>query len=211
MYPHKAFLDRFKPSKAKRSWHGAMELMRRGIDTAQAVAYFEKIDDRSLKQNFYICDFVTAETTIGQIFTAFANGETSYLGLTKENVFQQFALFCNNMHTRLVFFRDFSGGNILVNHHNGQLSFSLIDTARLRTFNLTPFLVKYRIADLTRACHKLDWPNRTRMMQIYLGLTGRQFNWQHQLSFHLYDIKVGLKRRIGRKGIKRLIKWFKGA
>lgn len=52
MYPHKAFLDRFKPSKAKRSWNGAMELMRRGIATAHPVAYFEKIGDTTLKTEF---------------------------------------------------------------------------------------------------------------------------------------------------------------
>ncbi|MDP3677656.1 MAG: hypothetical protein Q8R23_01030, partial [Methylotenera sp.] len=42
MYPHKAFLDRFKPSKAKRSWNGAVELLRRGVNTAHPVAFFEQ-------------------------------------------------------------------------------------------------------------------------------------------------------------------------
>lgn len=211
MYPHKALLDRFKPSKAKRSWNGAMELMRRGIATAQPVAYFEKVGDTTCKQNFYICEFVQSDCTIGQIFSAFAQGETTFLGLEAEEIYLQFAQFCHKMHGRLVYFRDFSGGNILVTIlPDKKLGFSLIDTARLHSFNTTPFPIKYRIADLTRACHKLTWAGRERFMQVYFALSGRQFTWQHKLPFYLYDVKVGLKRTIGRKGWKRLAKRLKG-
>jgi hypothetical protein len=211
MYPHKAFLDRFKPSKAKRSWNGAIELLRRGIGTAQPIAYFEKADDKTLKQNFYICEHVQADFSIGEIFAAFARGESSYHGLTPETVYKQFAQFCQNMHGRLVYFRDFSGGNILVKQdQNKQLSFSLIDTARLRTLEAPPFPMQYRMADLVRACHKLHKAGRERFMQIYLGLNGKQFGRQAKLAFFLYDYKVKLKRTIGRKGIKKLIKRIKG-
>ena len=209
MYPHKAFLDRFKPSKAKRSWNGAMELMRRGITTAQPVAYFEKTGDTTLKQNFYVCDFVKADCTIGKIFSAFSHGESSFLGITPEVVFTQFAEFCHKMHSRGIHFRDLSGGNILVNIlPENKLQFSLIDTARIHSY-AHGIPLKLRIADLTRACQKLDWSGRTRFMQIYLARSGRKFTWQNKLQFHLYDFKVRSKRTFGRKGIKRLIKRFK--
>jgi hypothetical protein len=209
MYPHKAFLDRFKPSKAKRSWNGAMELMRRGVGTAQPVAYFEKIGDNTLKQNFYICEFVKADANIGQIFSAYSKGDHDYLGLDPESVYTQLAHYCHTMHSRGIHFRDLSGGNILVNvAANNSLSFSLIDTARIHAFN-HGIRFNLRIADLTRACHKLNWAGRKRFMQIYLGFSGRQFTWQNSLQFQLYDIKVSLKRIIGRKGIKRLIKRLK--
>lgn len=214
MYPHKAFLDRFKPSKANRSWNGAMELMRRGIGTAQPVAYFEKIGDATLKQNFYMCEFVPADANIGQIFSAFARGEKDFLGLDPETVYMQLANYCHAMHSRGIHFRDLSGGNILVNigESNGlqhPLNFSLIDTARIHSYN-HGIALHLRIADLTRACHKLHWAGRVRFMQIYLGLSGRQFSWQHRLQFRLYDFKVSTKRTIGRKGIKRLVRRFKG-
>ncbi len=210
MYPHKAFLDRFKPSKAKRSWNGAMELMRRGVTTAQPIAYFENTEDSSLKQNFFLCEYVQADCNIGQIFSAFAQGETSFLGLTPEVVYPQLAQYCHTMHSRGIHFRDLSGGNILVKiSDNNKLQFSLIDTARLHSFNHSAAL-KLRVADLTRACHKLHWPGREHFMNIYLGLTGRKFRWQDKLQFHLYDFKVATKRTIGRKGIKRLIKRIKG-
>ena len=210
MYPHKALLDRFKPSKGKRSWNGAMELMRRGIGTALPVAFFEKPGDTTLKQNFYICEFVPADANIGQIFSAFARGENDFLGLHPETVYMQLANYCHAMHSRGIHFRDLSGGNILVNiNPNNQLSFSLIDTARIHSYNHA-IATKLRIADLTRACHKLHWAGRVRFMQIYLGLSGRQFTWQYRLQFKLYDLKVSLKRTIGRKGIKRLMKRLKG-
>ena len=210
MYPHKAFLDRFKPSKAKRSWNGAMELMRRGVDTAQPVAYFEKIGDTTLKQNFYICEFVTAEANISQLFTCFANGESAWNGIAADDIFKQLAQFCWYMHQRLVVFRDLSGGNILMNVlPDKKLQFSLIDTARLRCIKHTPFARKYRLADMARASHKLDWTNRNRLMAHYFALIGSTFTWQDKLSFYLYDFKVSLKRTIGRKAMKRLIKRFK--
>jgi hypothetical protein len=209
MYPHKAFLDRFKPSKAKRSWNGAMELLRRGVGTAQPIAYFEKAGDTSLKQNFYICERVAADYTIGELFSAFARGESSYKGLTPEGVYRQFSQFSHNMHKRGIYFRDYSGGNILINTHaNNVLEFSLIDTARIHSFNHSiPF--KLRIADLTRACHKLHGEGRQHFMQMYLALSGRQLNLPIKLRFWLYDGKVKLKRTIGRKGMKKLIKRIK--
>ena len=211
MYPHKALLDRFKPSKAKRSWNGAMELMRRGTGTAQPVAYFEKIGDKTLKQNFYICEFVQAEANIGQIFSAFANGETAWIGIAADDIFKQLAQFCWYMHQRLVVFRDLSGGNVLVNIlPDNQLQFSLIDTARLRCIKHTPFPRKYRLVDMARVSHKLDWANRSRLMAHYFALIGSTFTWQDKLSFYLYDTKVSLKRTIGRKAIKRLVKRIKG-
>ncbi len=210
MYPHKAFLDRFKPSKAKRSWNGAMELMRRGVGTAQPVAYFEKMGDTTLKQNFYICEFVKADANVGQIFSAYSRDEHDYLGLNPESVYTQLAQYCHTMHSRGVHFRDLSGGNILVNiNANKQLTFSLIDTARIHAYN-HGIAFNLRIADLTRVCHKLNWTGRERFMQIYLGLSGKQFTWQNRLQFQLYDFKVSLKRTIGRKGIKRLLQRIKG-
>ena len=210
MYPHKAFLDQFKPSKAKRSWNGAMELMRRGIGTAAPVAFFEKMGDSTLKQNFYLCEFVQADANVGQIFSSFASGATTWNGVTADDVLKQVAQFCWHMHQRLIYFRDLSGGNILVNvGAEKKLSFSLIDTARLRSFKHTPFARKYRVADMARASHKLDSANRQRLMAHYFSLIGSIFSWQDKLSFYLYDAKVSLKRTIGRKGIKKLIKRLK--
>lgn len=208
MHLHKQYLDRFKPSKAKRSWNGAMELMRRGIDTAPPVAFFEKKADLSLKQNFYLCAFVTHDFSIAKPFIAFSEGEQRYAGLSPEQLYQAFARFCHRMHASGIYFRDFSAGNILVSQSEGELRFSLIDTARLRTFPLsTP--MKYRLADLTRALNKLYWPGRTQFLRQYLALSGQTLTTRTLIPFYLYDFKVTLKRTIGRKGIKKLLRKIK--
>lgn len=215
MYPHKAYLDRFKPSKAKRSWSGAFELLRRDIDTAKPVAFFEKIGDSTLKQNFYICDFVQADCSAGELMVHFAQGNEEYISannhkISAENVYLQLASYLNKMHQRGVFFRDLSGGNVLVNIlPNQKLHFSLIDTARARFYNHAIY-TNQAMADMARICNKLHWAGRERLMGLYLANTGRKFTLRYKLAFYSYDFKVALKRKIGRKGIKKLKTYLKG-
>jgi hypothetical protein len=214
MYPHKAFFDRFKPSKAKRSWNGAIELLRRGIDTAHPVAFFEKQGDVSLKQNFYICDFVKADCSIGEMFISFAQGNKEFTNkdghvISAEETYIQLAHYLNNMHKRGVYFRDLSGGNVLVNILSDRtLHFSLIDTARARFF-APPMSMGNRLSDMTRVCNKLHWAGRERLMNLYLANIGRRFTFRYKLAFYLYDLKVDLKRKVGRKGIKKLVRRLK--
>lgn len=208
MYWHKTYLDRFKPSKAKRSWNGAMELLRRGIGTAMPLAYFERLGDISLKQNFFICEYVEHDFSIGQAFSAFSQGAEEFQGISAPTLYQAFARFCLHMHASGIYFRDFSGGNILVSHKDEQLTFSLIDTARLRAYAM-PVPYAQRMADLTRATHKLHQEGRKQFLMLYLGMTGRSLSWRTLLPFYLYDFKVSLKRTIGRKGMKRLLRYLK--
>lgn len=208
MHLHKRYLDRFKPSKAKRSWNGAMELLRRGVGTAMPVAYFERLGDASLKKNFFICDYVTHDFTIAQAFIALSQGARAFQDVTADRLYQAFARFCQHMHASGIYFRDFSGGNILVSKQGEQLSFSLIDTARLRAYpTATPH--SERVADLTRAIQKLHWEGRKQFLAYYLGKPAQALGIWTLWPFHLYDFKVFLKRRIGRKGIKRLLRYLK--
>jgi len=215
MYPHKQFFDRFKPSKAKRSWNGAVELLRRGIATAQPVAFFEKEHDNSLKQNFYICDYVQADASVGEMFVHFAQGHQDFLlaakniRVTATQVYQQLAQYLHRMHQSGTFFRDLSGGNVLVQiDHQQQLHFSLIDTARARFYNhATPF--SQCLSDMARICNKLHWAGRERFMGLYLANSSRKVTLNVKLAFYLYDFKVDFKRKFGRKAVKRLMNKLK--
>ncbi len=208
MYWHKTLLDRYRPSKARRSWNGAMQLSRRGIATARPIAFFEREHDKTLKHNFYICEYVQADCHIGQIFNAFSAGETEFMGVTQEQVYAQLTRFIVKMHGRGCYFRDLSGGNILVNINADTLQFTLIDTARAR-FSDYGVPMHQRLADLTRACHKLNWLGRERFLGHYFGSIGRSLTWYYKLPFYLYDAKVWLKRRVGRKGINKLMQKIK--
>jgi len=208
MYWHKTWLDKHKPSKAKRSWNGAMELLRRGVGTAMPLAYIEHAKDPTLRRNFYISAFVPHDFAISKAFLAFKHGETEFQGIAAETLYHAFARFCLHMHNSGIYFRDFSGGNILVQRQGEQLQFVLIDTARLYA-TPTATMIKQRLADLTRALHKLHWDGRKQFLQMYLGMTGRRLQGKFLWPFYVYDFKVSLKRTVGRKGLRKLLRYIK--
>lgn len=204
MHLHKKLLDRFKPSKGLRSWNGTAELLRRGIDAAPPVAYFEKTGDTSLTQNYYLCEYVSADFSARELLSAFACGEHSHQGVSESEAYRQLCDYLLAMHGRGILFRDLSGGNILIRKQaGGKLAFSLIDTGRIHAFN-RPLPIGKRLADLVRICNKLHWEGRELLMAAYMVGLGRQFGWWHRLSFHAYDFKVALKRRVGRKTFVKL-------
>lgn len=208
MYWHKTWLDKHKPSKAKRSWNGAMELLRRGVGTAMPLAYIEHANDTTLRRNFYISAFVPHDFAISKAFLAFRNGDSQFEGIAADTLYHAFARFCLHMHNSGIYFRDFSGGNILVQRQGEQLHFVLIDTARLHA-TPTATMIKQRLSDLTRALHKLHWEGRKQFLQMYLGMTGRKVQWKFLWPFYVYDAKVWLKRTVGRKGMRKLLCYIK--
>lgn len=200
----KRFTDKLKPSKALRSWSGAHELLRRGIDNAKPVAYFELTDDNSLKQNFYICEFVPADFSVRDIFSAFERGEKTYAGISQETAYAAVCDYLFTMHQRGAFFRDLSGGNILVHKiSENTLHFSLIDTGRARFFNHgTP--LSMRLSDMARACNKLHAEGRNMLMTHYMKKMGKRFGLKEKIPFISYNIKVAVKRQLKIKNIKKL-------
>lgn len=203
---HKKLLDRLKPSKARRSWNGACELLRRGLGTAAPVAWFEQRSGRDLRFNWYTCDYVAGQTSVGHLFSAFARGEDAHQGFTAAEIFPALAGFLLRMHGRGIFFRDLSGGNILVGRgQRGEPAFSLIDTARIRLYPRGVPL-RQRMADLARACHKLHPQGREAFMALYLQGLGRRFTSWQRAGFRLYDLKAALKRRVRGTRLYRALK-----
>ena len=209
MHLHKRFLDRFKSSKGARSWSGTCELLRRGIDAAAPVAYFEKIGDSSLLQNYYLCEFVPAELSVRELVAAFARGDSLCVGISEQQAWRQLCDFLLGMHGRGICFRDLSGGNILIRASApGRLEFFLIDTGRLHVFE-RPLPLNKRISDLVRVCNKMSSEGRDRFMAIYMEGVGGAFGGISRLPFAVYNFKVFLKRRAGRKAIRDLVARFK--
>lgn len=203
---YKRIADRNKPAKGLRSWNGTAELLRRGIAAAEPVAYFESRDRTAITHNWFVCAHVRADATVRELFTAYAQGADSHAGIAREAACEQLCAFLLKMHGRGVYFRDLSGGNMLVHKRDdGTLGFTLIDTGRARFYNhATP--LNQRVADLTRACNKLDVEGRRRFMERYLGALGRGFSLRHRLAFRLYDLKVALKRRLRRNALYQLLR-----
>ncbi|NHC06300.1 hypothetical protein [Azonexus fungiphilus] len=203
---HKRLLDRFKPSKALRSWNGSSELLRRGVDAAPPVAWFEREDDRGLTQNYYVCEYVPAEFTVREMAVAHAAGETHFAGVDMATAHAALAAFIARMHGGGLLFRDLSGGNLLLRPDaEAGLRFTLIDTGRIRVYP-GPLPLRRRIDDLVRVCNKMHALGRESFLAAYLERAGYRCPWWLRLPFLLYDLKVGLKRRIGRKAWKRLLR-----
>lgn len=207
MHLHKRLLDRFKPSKALRSWNGTCELLRRGVSAALPVAWFERESDPGLMQNYYICEYVPAEFTARDMIGAFAAGQACFAGVPENEAYRQLAAYLLRMHGGGILFRDLSGGNILIHPGAaGELDFSLIDTGRIRVLQ-RPLPLGARFADLVRICNKMDSAGRAKFLRIYLGALKKELRWWQQWRFVAYDLKVAAKRRIGRKAWKRLFRW----
>ena len=201
---HKRILDRRKPSKALRSWNGTSELMRRGIETPKVVAYFEHQDSTQQLDNWFICEHANTRLSVRGFFSAYARGEKTAEGFTFEAFSEQLVEFIRAVHWKGVYFRDLSGGNVLVRiGDDKRLVFSLIDTARARFANQR-FSRSKRIADLKRLVHKLNPERQKYVMEAYLGKEGAKFTAYQRFTFKMYALKARLKR-IKRKARKKIV------
>ncbi|TVP78159.1 MAG: hypothetical protein EA353_08855 [Puniceicoccaceae bacterium] len=191
---HKRILDRTKPSKAVRSWNGTSQLMRRGIETPKVVAYFEHRDPKRVLDNWFICEHAQTRLSVRRFFIAYAKGEERVEGFSFEAFASELVDFIRTVHSRGVYFRDLSGGNVLVRiEADNRLVFSLIDTARARFANQR-FSRSQRVADLKRLAHKLDPERQAYFMTAYLEKEKAAFTAWQRLSFKLYAFKASLKR-----------------
>jgi hypothetical protein len=195
---HKRLIERFRRTKAIRSFSGACELLRRGIASPRPVAYIERRHGPGLTENFYVCEYEPGRLSVRRFFSAYAAGEERFDGLRLDEFLASLVPFLVDLHNRGVYFRDLSGGNVLVARTgDGELAFSLIDTARAH-FSNDAVSIHQRLADLKRICYKLHWEGRALLMERYLAAIGRSFTLPYRIPFVLYDLKAGAKRRARR-------------
>lgn len=193
---NKKIVDHFKPTKGMRSWSGANQLRRMGIDSPAPVAWFERHTRKDTLNNWYVCEHAGKIPSVRTFFEHYSRGEKEYMGLTREEFFQPLSTFLLRMHKKGVFFRDLAGGNILVKMGpDKSVDFTLIDTARARFYN-SPTSLGKRLSDLKRTCHKLDWDGREVFMGMYLGALGRKFSWPYRVPFHYFGWKASFKKRL---------------
>ncbi len=201
---NKKIVDYFKPTKAVRSWNGASRLLRMGIDSPAPVAWFERHTHKDTLNSWYVCEHAGAIPSVRDFFQHYAAGENEHLGISRDRFFRALCDFLLKMHNRGVYFRDLTGGNILVKLDSDKPGseqtpqFSLIDTARARFYDRGASLTE-RLSDLKRTCYKLDWSGRDAFMSLYLESIGRSFNWLYRIPFYYFDWKMDTKRAIKRK------------
>lgn len=204
---YKRWLDKAKPNKSKAAWNASCELMRKDIAVAKPIAFIEHLSETGFNYNLYVCEAVKHQATAREMFAAFNLGQDQFLGLSKTRCLQQLSHFVNKMHHRGVMFRDLSAGNLLLDIQDDELMMTLIDTNRAR-FYLQPLTVRQRLIDLVRVCNKINWADREVFLAYYFASKGNRLQTWMRLSFYLYDLKVVLKRKLGRKAWRQLIRRF---
>jgi len=193
---NKQLTEPFKPSKAIRSWSGASQLLRRGIDSPHPLLYAEKRVGTDLLRNWYVCEMSDCPHSVRDYFACYTTGETHFQGVSLNSFLRELCRFVLNMHQRGVHFRDLSAGNVLVHHDaDHRLQFSLIDTARAR-FQHRALPMHRRLSDLVRILYKLHWPGRLQFLEQYFSTLERPLTRVHILRFHFYDLKSGWKSRL---------------
>ncbi len=195
-------LQYFKPSRARRSWNGAIELRRRGLPTPTPVAFLQRRHRETLSESYYVCAALDTPHSVRSVFNAYGNGTRD--GVT-EHVsqpvfFECLTKFLSEMHRKGVFFRDLSAGNILVTIEQSsttapEIGFSLIDTARARFFPF-PLDRRRRLCDLMRICHPLQNQRRHRLLSAYLEAAGITYRQWMKIPFWYYNAKHRIKNWI---------------
>lgn len=117
----------FLPSKARRSWDGALALWKRKLNTPKPVAFLEKPKFPGVKDGFFIAESVEGFEEIRHMLR---NPDSKKL----KNLVKSLAEYVSLCHSRGIIHRDLSDGNILAaQDKRGDYVFYLIDTNRIRT------------------------------------------------------------------------------
>jgi hypothetical protein len=120
----------FRKSKAERSFEFAEKLIKREIGTPKPIAFAEETSKGALTKSFYISEQLDYDLTFRD------------LDLTKpghENILRSFTKFTFDLHEKKVQFLDHSPGNTLIQRHDGNYKFYLVDLNRMmfKSLNFT--------------------------------------------------------------------------
>ena len=112
----------FRESKAKRSYENAVKLTNLSVGTPTPIAYIEIYKSCLIEKSFYICSMLDAKDI--RRWDKIKNNDTLLVHLGN---------FIANLHSKGVFHKDFSPGNIL---YDDNFNFYLIDINRM-TFDVS--------------------------------------------------------------------------
>ncbi len=187
---------RFEQSKGKRHWNNATDMLRRGVNTPEPVAHFERHSNSGVRDNYFITRYVEGAFSCRDIFTAFMNGDETYRGRSRRQWLEEIAPFVAKLHRRRIVHRDLSSGNLMLVEKDGTLECYLIDIGRARVYEPGRMKDRHRLIDLKRLCYKLAPEDREAFIDIYLGCENAAVPSWWRLSMQAYDAKLRWKKRI---------------
>ena len=128
----------FRPSKAKRSYDYSLKI---GEDLCpEPIAYIEDRAGGLLGKSYYISKRYSYDFTIRPVLL-----DTNFDKALRKKVLTAFSGFTFSLHEKGILHRDYSYGNILIKHQQGQFYFNIIDVNRMlfRSLSLNDLLENF--------------------------------------------------------------------
>ena len=200
----KRFTYRFYPSKGRRHWNNACEMLRKNVATPLPLAFFEAPAQPGIRDSWYLCQFIPDAFSARDVYAALNRGEPAYRGLDKAAWFDLLSGFVCHMHNKQVIHRDLSSGNLLLQQReDGTVIAMAIDIGRARIWSGAGSKVRtrHRLLDLIRIAYKLNWQDRSQFINHYESHLGKPLSPLWRVSFWNYDSKQTLKKAM--KGKRR--------
>ncbi|MGN0186278.1 MAG: lipopolysaccharide kinase InaA family protein [Paludibacteraceae bacterium] len=122
-FPNRVIYSYIRPSKAERAYRNALLLQANGVATPTPIGYI--LCGRRLITESYL---VTAQSPLQRRFYEFReHGITGY-----EDIIKAFARFSADLHSKNIYHKDYSPGNILFDKQvDGSIRFELVDINRM--------------------------------------------------------------------------------
>ena len=119
-----------RASKAERSYVNSLEILKRGFQTPQPIAYMELFKNGLLSESYYVCDY--SDYLSMKKFDFFTE-------LTEEDVeiMKAFGRFTALLHDKEIYHTDYSNGNILYKKEGESILFQLVDVNRIKFTKVT--------------------------------------------------------------------------
>jgi len=113
-------------SKAKHSYEYGIEILRRGANTPEPIAFVETLKKALFNRSYYVSVHLKYDFTIRDLI--------GFEFPDKENILKQFATYTySKLHKMGIHHLDYSRGNVLVTKlENDKYDFSIVDINRLR-------------------------------------------------------------------------------
>ena len=188
---------RFMPSKGRRHWNNACEMLRRGIHTPLPVAFHERPRLSGIEDSWYLCEFVPDAFSAREVYAAFRDGNAEFKGLDKATWLSLLSEFVCKMHNCQIVHRDLSSGNLLIHQlPDGSIQPMLIDIGRAWLGRGSRIGQRHRLQDLMRIAYKLNWQDREIFITQYEVHMGHKFTRFWRLPFQYYDSKQAVKKSL---------------
>jgi hypothetical protein len=180
-----------RKSKARRAYENAVKLTKLKVATPTPIGYIEYHRGMCLAQSFYIYDEWPADNTVREVITDPQHPD-------RDRILSALGEFAWQLHSKLVHFRDFSPGNILVRWGSDR-QLCLVDINRI-SFEVMP--LKKRMRTFARL-----WADDNDLLTIvaaYARASGDDAHRASRLALHYSKAHKQSSQR--KESIKTLLK-----